>query len=159
MRILGISPNFNQNRSVNFGKFADNSTKRAIKKKIKEEGGYFDCQQAWDKHAFDMINFCKFVSVYTDKNTGDIKGQFLSGLTKSTKSEAIIAEAKKEDTTIETVEDLHELAIEIGTINIIEADGVDYEEAYKRSRSNFYLNDDGGSSNYAHDCVERDAYR
>ena len=158
MRILSISPNFSP-KNVNFGRFADNSTKRAIKKKIKEDGGYYDFQQAWDRHAFDMVNFCKFVSVYTDKNTGEIKRQFLSGFTKSAKSEAIIAEAKKEDTTIEAVEDLHELAIKIGTINIIEADGVDYEEAYKRSRHNFYSNNNGGSSDYAHMRAEEESYR
>ena len=37
MRISGISPNFNQNRNVNFGRFADDNAKNVVREALTAE--------------------------------------------------------------------------------------------------------------------------
>lgn len=75
MRILGISPNFNQNRNVNFGRFAkgDENARRVVKEALSTDDFIMKpVYDSWFERIEDDENFI----AYTDKKSGKVKGKF-----------------------------------------------------------------------------------
>ncbi len=73
MRILGISPNFNQNRNVNFGWFRDDNARRIVKEALTTKApDYF---QFCSDTCFERVESCDYFEAYTSDD-GTVKGKF-----------------------------------------------------------------------------------
>lgn len=75
MRILSISPNFNQNRNVSFGIFAkgDDNARTVVREALTTNDWVMQpAYDSWFKRIEDDENFI----VYTDEKTGKVKGEF-----------------------------------------------------------------------------------
>ena len=76
MRISGISPNFNQNRNVNFGRFAkgDDNARDVVRETLTAEPGESYMQPAYNAWFKRIENEKNFIA-YTSKS-GTVKGKF-----------------------------------------------------------------------------------
>ncbi|MCX4274936.1 MAG: hypothetical protein OSJ27_04030 [Candidatus Gastranaerophilales bacterium] len=74
MRISGISPNFNQNRNVNFGRFADDNAKNVVREALTAEADESYMQPVYNAW-FKRIDKDKNFIVYTSEND-TVKGKF-----------------------------------------------------------------------------------
>ena len=74
MRILSISPNFNQNRNVNFGRFADENARRVVKQALTADPEEDYMQPVYNGY-FKRIEECPYFEAYTS-DSGTVKGRF-----------------------------------------------------------------------------------
>ena len=153
MRILSISPNFNQNRNVNFGRFADENARRVVKQALTTEApDYF---QFCSNRYFKRIEECPYFEAYTS-DSGTVKGRFDDEFVRSADRkitrhiEFLKRHGALED--LSQFDNAEEVASDLEEINDI-LNGVDPLAKYLSSGS------EESTENYAHMRAEEETYR
>lgn len=75
MRIFSVPQNYNKANNVSFGWFVDDNARDAVYDAVKVEGTDPDTQRIYTSWA-KSIEKCDFFEVYTDKESGKVKGKF-----------------------------------------------------------------------------------
>ena len=91
MRIFSVPQNYNKANNVSFGWFVDDNARDAVYDAVKVEGTDPDTQRIYTSLA-KSIEKCDFFEVYTDKESGKVKGRFDKEFVKeNTKDDATYA--------------------------------------------------------------------
>ena len=91
MRIFSVLQNYNKANNVSFGWFVDDNARDAVYDAVKVEGTDPDTQRIYTSWA-KSIEKCDFFEVYTDKESGKVKGRFDKEFVKeNTKDDATYA--------------------------------------------------------------------
>ena len=91
MRIFSVPQNYNKANNVSFGWFVDDNARDAVYDAVKVEGTDPDTQRIYTSWA-KSIEKCDFFEVYTDKESGKVKGRFDKEFVKeNTKDDATYA--------------------------------------------------------------------
>ena len=91
MRIFSVPQNYNKANNVSFGWFVDDNAMDAVYDAVKVEGTDPDTQRIYTSWA-KSIEKCDFFEVYTDKESGKVKGRFDKEFVKeNTKDDATYA--------------------------------------------------------------------
>ena len=154
MRILSISPNFNQNRNVNFGRFADENARRVVKQALTADPEEDYMQPVYNGY-FKRIEECPYFEAYTS-DSGTVKGRFDDEFVRSADRkitrhiEFLKRHGALED--LSQFDNAEEVASDLEEINDI-LNGVDPLAKYLSSGS------EESTENYAHMRAEEETYR
>ena len=155
MRILSISPNFNQNRNVNFGWFRDDNARRVVKEALTTKApDYF---QFCSDTCFERVESCDYFEAYTSDD-GTVKGKFDDEFVRRNSDNKYLMlriELLKRGGTLEDLSkfnNVKEVASDLEDINDV-LDGINVADKCRSS--------DSGESyeNYASIRAEEEAYR
>ena len=154
MRILGISPNFNQNRNVNFGWFRDDNARKVVKETLTTKAP--DYLKFCSDTYFERIESCDYFEAYTSES-GTVKGKFDDEFVRSNGGKQAEAYAKwiQKDGTLENLETFDNIEDVASTISKID----DIFEGIDPADKHCSLDSCESTENYASMRAEEEAYR